>query len=162
MTSDITIQCMNIICYSWDSRRVFTVQGVCVVFQMSAEFLCWNLFDEYQMKKSFGGVYLSLESVHCVWCFFIIKEDAGKGFEKIWWPRKVAKLTTAKFCWNSYISWSRLVFDNKGRKLLNISFNFQLFALMIKDVSQMNARFWEDFELILFANILNDKFSERE
>ena len=74
----------------------------------------------------------------------------------------MAKLTTAKFCWNSYISWSRLVFDNKGRKLLNISFNFQLFALMIKDVSQMNARFWEDFELILFANILNDKFSERE
>ena len=33
---------------------------------------------------------------------------------------------------------------------------------MIKDVSQMNARFWEDFELIMFANILNDKFSERE
>ena len=162
MTSDITIQCMNIICYSWDSRRVFTVQGVCVVFQMSAEFLCWNFFDEYQMKKdSEEFTYLlNLSIVYDV--FFIIKEDAGKGFEKIWWPRKVAKLTTAKFCWNSYISWSRLVFDNKGRKLLNISFNFQLFALMIKDVSQMNARFWEDFELIMFANILNDKFSERE
>ena len=51
------------------------------------------------------------------------------------------KLHGKKISLNSYISWGKLVFDNKGRKLLNISFNSQLFSLMIKDVSQMNAQF---------------------
>ena len=114
--------------------------------------------------RTFGALFTGLNTAAvpknwkisgplCTWFILILKWDAGKVFEKSWWPRKVAKLTTAKFSWNSYISWSRLVFDNKGRKLLNISFNFQLFALMIKDVSQMNACFWEDFELIMLANI---------
>ena len=71
---------------------------------------------------------------------------------------KVQKNAPQKICLNpSYISWGKLVFDNKGRKLLNISFNFQLFSLMIKDVSQMNAQFrkaskTKSFGILIFVH----------
>ena len=76
----------------------------------------------------------------------------------VWYEKACLKkkLHCKKISLNSYISWGKLVFDNKGRKLLNISFNFQLFSLMIKDVSQMNAQFrkaskTQSFECPLFS-----------